>query len=508
MTTATLTMRRPTLFERRTVAVGLLLLGAMVTAGAVVAGNGNPILALAPVALAFCAYAFYVLPIRYTLFALVFLSLTLDAVEEGPWSSPLAPLGSLLTNNLNKSIPIAALVVPGAAVIMLAMMALMVHRSLVGSRTDSQDRTPAALPLYGALALSFVTVLLLVGLGQVRGGNVQMAKIQVQSYLLLLIAAYLAAMSLRGMHDYRILGRIIVAAAVARSFYVAFVVQHLSGRLAEGETILVAATHGDSLLFSIAAVLLVVRFMEKPSRWAAVWCLALIPILLVGMNLNNRRLVWVEVAAGLLTFVLVSRRSRAKRVLASAALLALPLIVGYVAVGWNSQARVFAPIKMYRSVTDGTVDPSTLYRDLENYNLMMTMRLYPMTGIGFGQQFVETVTLPDISSVFMEYRYMPHNSILALWTYTGPFGFTGLSMALVIAMYFAVRSYRMAGSADERTAAVMVIATVAIYFMHCWGDMGFSERRTVFLVGPALAIAGQLAHKTGAFRSQLHASRL
>ena len=46
----------------------------------------------------------------------------------------------------------------------------------------------------------------------------------------------------------------------------------------------------------------------------------------------------------------------------------------------------------------------------------------------------------------------------------------------------------------------MVIGMMIIYLVHCWGDIGFSERRTYILVGPALAMAGQLALSTGAWR--------
>ena len=122
-----------------------------------------------------------------------------------------------------------------------------------------------------------------------------------------------------------------------------------------------------------------------------------------------------------------------------------------------------------------------------------------MIGTGFGHPFNEVVTLPDIS-FFKEYRYMPHNSVIGLWAFCGPFGFTGLVLALVVAVYLAARSYQVARSADERTAAFMVIGVVVIYLMHCWGDIGFSERRSIFLVGPALAMAGQLAVSTGAWR--------
>jgi O-antigen ligase len=230
------------------------------------------------------------------------------------------------------------------------------------------------------------------------------------------------------------------------------------------------------------------------------WCVFLMPILLIGMDWNNRRLVWVQLAAGLGIALLVSRRSPMKRLLGKLALLMLPLIVIYIGAGWNSQSRIFAPISMFRSVSDGQVNSSTLYRDLENYNLMMTMRLSPVTGVGFGQQFTEIVTLPDIS-FFKEYRYMPHNSILGLWAFTGPVGFAGIWITVVVAVFMASRSYRFARTPEERTAAVMVLSMIVIYLAQCWGDIGFSERRTIVLVGPAIAMAGQLAFATGAWRA-------
>jgi O-antigen ligase len=346
-------------------------------------------------------------------------------------------------------------------------------------------------------------VIVLVALGLWRGGDSQMAKVQVQNFVMLLLMVYLAAMSLRDIRDYRTLGKVIVVAACVRAVYALYVV--MTYVPPDGGPLQYASSHGDSLVFATAMVLLIVRYLEQPSWRFGVWCAMLLPLLAAGMVANNRRLVWVQVAAGLLMFAILSRRSRVKRLLARLFLLSLPLIAAYVAVGWNSQSKVFAPVRIFRSVGDGQVDSSTLYRDLENYNLLMTLRLNPMMGTGFGQPFMEVVTLPDIS-FFREYRYMPHNSVLGLWAYTGAVGFTGISLVLVVGIYLASRSYRLARSADERTAALMVIAVVCIYAVHCWGDIGFSERRTMLLVGPALAIAGQLACATGAWRSRASAT--
>jgi hypothetical protein len=476
----------------------LLLVGALATAAAAVFGNGNPGLALAPVVFAVGAYWLWVSPIRYPLFGLILLCLTLDGVGEGMWSSPLSVIGGPLLFNLNKVMPIGALAFPGMAVIMFVLLGLLIHRTLAGITLDTDGRGPVPSSLIKAMAVGVLTIVVVVSLGMIRAGDSQMAKIQVQSYLLMLLMAYLASMSLRGVADYRILGRIIIAAALYRTVYVAYVYHVVAPRL--GGPPGVAATHGDSLLFAAATVLLLIRFLEKPSMRTAGWCAMLMPFLLLGIQWNNRRLVWVEIAAGMLVYLVISRRSRMKSILAYAVMLALPLIIGYIAIGWNSQSKIFAPIKMYRSVTDGQVDSSTLYRDLENYNLMMTMRVYPLTGMGFGQTFLEEVVLPDISGLFREYRYMPHNSILGLWAFAGPLGFTGIWLTVVLAVYFAGRAYPLARSPDERVACMMVVSIVAIYLSHCWGDIGFSELRTIYIVGPVLAMAGQLACATGAWR--------
>jgi hypothetical protein len=224
-----------------------------------------------------------------------------------------------------------------------------------------------------------------------------------------------------------------------------------------------------------------------------------LPLLVAGMVANNRRIVWVEIAAPLITYWLISRPSKIKRLFLRGLLVASPLVLLYIGAGWNSGADFFAPVRTVRSLGDGEVNASTLYRDLENYNLIATIREEPIIGTGFGHPFVEVVKLPDIS-FFREYLYMPHNSILGLYAFCGPIGFTGLTMVIVIGVYLAAIGYRRAQTSDERIASFMAIAGAIIFLEHCWGDIGFSERRTMLIFGPLLAIAGQVAVSTGAWR--------
>jgi hypothetical protein len=474
----------------------MFVVGGVATAAAAVAANGNIVVAVAPVLAAVCVSVIFATPIRYLLFGLTFLCLALDVPGEGPWDSPVAPLGGLLATNLDKSSPLP-IPVPGAIILIAFFFLLHVHRSLSGSTIDATGRTETASPLIGSVAVSLFGVLAICAWGFIRGGDPRMARVQVMNYVVLLGLAYLSAISFRNLRDYRHLGRLIVAAACIKAVNAWYVSNTRLSVFPE-----YATSHGDSVLFACATVILLIWCAEKPARQGVIWSLILLPLLVVGMVANDRRLVWVEIIGVLAMYWMISRRTQVKRFLAPLLLAATPLFAAYVIVGWDSQAGIFAPIQTYRSVTGSDGDGSTLYRDTENYNLLMTLRGNPFLGTGFGHAFTEVIKLPDIS-FFREYGFFPHNSILGLWAFTGAFGFTALFVVFVAAVYFAALAYSSARTPEERIAAFMVPAFIMIHAAQCWGDIGFSERKSSYLVGPALAMAGQLAVITGAWRARL-----
>jgi hypothetical protein len=263
-------------------------------------------------------------------------------------------------------------------------------------------------------------------------------------------------------------------------------------------------SHGDSLLFGCAVTIIISCCVEEPRLRRHRLFVLILPIIIAGMIVNNRRLVWVELSS--VTAVLCAIGPRwIKRAVAKLALLAIVPAAGYVALGWNSSSSVFLPVSALRSIQDGNVDASTLFRDIENYNLLYTLRSHPLAGTGFGHPFTEIVKNFDIS-FFKEYYFLPHNSVLGLWAYCGPIGFSGLSLVLVVGAFLAVRSYRFAQCSEHRVAAFTAFAMLLMYEIQCWGDIGFSEKKSIFLVGPALAIAGQLAMSTGAWKSRQRAT--
>lgn len=496
MTTA---IARPRPGGRAIILPLVLTFGCVVTALSAVVANGRPDLAIMPLAAAGLLWAMWVAPLRKPLLILIFLGLALDKPgdSEGYWQSPVAPLGALLIENLNKTVDVPALKISLLILLLAYLMIIRLARLSRGPQGAEPGTLRPAQPLHLALALSLVTAVVVGAYGLARGGNIQMVKVQLQTFVPLLLMAYLLSVSLRGVRDYRVLAKMIVAAACIKAFMALWVRLTLPWMFIRPDAF--ATCHGDSLLFVAAMTILAVAFIERPSR-QRLYAVALIaPVLVAGMAANNRRLAWVQLALSLIVILAINPRSWATRRLTRIAIYLSPVLVVYCAVGWSSGSKIFAPVQTLRSVIDSDVNRSTWFRDVENYNLVYTFRRHPVLGTGFGHPF-EVAAQNDAIASFKEYPYLPHNSVLGLWAFAGGVGFTGLWAVFIVGLLLAVRSYRHAKAPDERAAAAAAIGSILAYFGHCWGDIGFTEPKAIFLAGSGLAIAGQLASSTGAWR--------
>jgi len=334
-----------------------------------------------------------------------------------------------------------------------------------------------------------------------------MAKIQVQAYLQLLAVAYLFSISLRGERDYRLLATAIVSAACVKAVmaqWVRLVLPPLFsdqwGQLREMEY---ATNHGDSLLFTCAIAILAAPLFYKPTARHVRGFLLLAPVIIMGLVANDRRIAWVQVTIVMFVLLVMNRQSVFTRRAARLATLASPILLVYALVGWSSPSRVFAPVQLVRNLvqaerTDGTLDRSTLFRDVENFNLVYTLQPNPLLGTGFGHPFDALVQGDDLS-VFVEYPFLPHNSMLGLWSFTGAAGFTGIFSIIIVTLFLAARAHARAISPHQGMAAAAAIGCIGSYGIHLWADIGFSEAPTIFLVGLAIAVTSQLAVSTGAW---------
>ena len=57
-------------------------------------------------------------------------------------------------------------------------------------------------------------------------------------------------------------------------------------------------------------------------------------------------------------------------------------------------------------------------RNIENYNLIMTLKSNPILGSGWGHEYEEVSVAYSIKEFFEQYRYIPHNSLVGLVAFT------------------------------------------------------------------------------------------
>ena len=156
-----------------------------------------------------------------------------------------------------------------------------------------------------------------------------------------------------------------------------------------------ATAHADSLLFADACLVLIALLLERVKIKA--WAAFLLPLFAIGMISNNRRLVWVQVIAVLLTVFIVSKDNPVKRFIRRFLVVAAPIVAIYVLAGWNSMAGMtFKPVRILRSVVDAKSDGSSFWRELENFNLIVTLRNNPILGTGYGHPYPEYVAMPAV----------------------------------------------------------------------------------------------------------------
>ncbi len=495
--------------EAATSAIVVFAIGVL-TLAALVFGNGNVWVAIAPIAGATILWAIAKSPVRNTLFVLFFLGLALDRPgdADGRWQSWFSSVGGLVVYNVAETLPSVPIKISGLWLILILLLLIRTHRSLTGRIVDVPGAVPMAPPMRLALGVSGLTVVWLIILGSIGGGNIQMAKVQVQVILAVLLLAYLLAPSLRVPGDYRTLGTIVVTAACCKAL-MALWVKHLFpgetiGRFGLVRELDFATSHGDSLLFTSAFMMLLVTLAFQPTKRHFAAFVGLGTLILAGMVANDRRVGWAELWLGFVLFLALNPRNWITRKLVRATVLGLPVIAVYVVAGWNVPSRVFRPVQTFRSMIepqrlDGSVDRSTLFRDVENYNLIYTFQQNAVLGRGFGHRFDSPVPNDDLRG-FKEYAYLPHNSVLGLMGFAGGLGVIGLLAPVVVALFLAVRSIGMTKTPEISMAAMIAIANLSAYLLHMWGDIGFTEPTTIFTVGASLAVASQVAVSAGAWR--------
>jgi hypothetical protein len=450
-----------------------------------------------PICILLAWFAILRAPLRNTMLVLMFFALVLENPAEQPgcnqWHTPFFSVGCLMLAHFKVTIGFGPI---GGMDLML--MAAIAAYYLQAKSAPKGLGTPR--PLIKLAQATFATIVFTLVIGKLRGGEMQWAVWQIDRVIYLPIVFLLCQAAFTNPKDYLAVGKVALSAALIRASQAIWVRTTLPVvvHAETGESSLpYATTHNDSMLFAVGTVILVSLLLQRAGKKATRLTFWALPILIGGMLANNRRMVWVEIILILFTLYLITDTNAFKRKLNRLLLASTPLIAGYILVGWNSESGVFKPVKVIRSAVDSSSDASTAWRDLENFNLVFTLRNFPLTGVGYGNGFWEMWPMPEVD--YSLERWVPHNSILGLFCYGGYVGYLGITSMWVAGIYFSIRAYHSCKEPLQKAAALTCFGAVLVYYLQGFGDMGLGSWTGVYLVGPSIAVACKLTVGAGAW---------
>jgi hypothetical protein len=475
-------LRLPALGIAPAIALSLLL---------VAAGTGlaplAPLLAVAGLMFVWAA------PMDRSALALLGLALLVDNPAERPmegrWDSPLLPLGELLYLNLNKHTGIEALRFSLLELLVGVLLLVVLVRKGQGDPIDDPRRLGALPnPVKTSFAVFFGAILALEVYGLARGGDFKNSLWQLRQLFWLPVLGIVFGHALKAERARRWLLRVVLAVAAVRSvigLYYYLAIARPGNYRPEYVT-----THSDSVLTVVAMLVALMALVARPSVGHVVLNALVQPLYAAALIVNDRRIAFVSLAGGAFALVLLSP-PELQRIVRRMVWLAIPLGIVYTAVGWNSNAGVFRPVSIVRSVVTQD-DASSETRDIENYNLIKTLAVHPIAGSGFGHEYRELVVANRVDQYFAQYRFIAHNSVLWLLSLGGLLGFFAVWLVFPVAVLVALRAFDETRVASDRSVAFGAIACILAFIIQAWGDMGLQSWMGTLLVAAFIGATGAL----------------
>jgi len=416
------------------------------------------------------------------LYALVFFSLVAEgpgAYGGGYWHLPFASVYELLFDW-------KPLVAPFFDVFTLALIWLAPPRAVYGEQTSGAN------PITRAVLVGAATIALSAMWGFLRGCNSYQIQFQVHALLAGYLLTFAIRRQLRSREDYLTLGRVVVVAALYRAlmclmFYLLVLRENVLNPPPEYIT-----SHDDTVLFVVALVTVLVyggTYALGPSSARRI--IAVCVIVLIGIQLNNRRLAWVSLIGALVAVYSALPADQLRAKFKRYALLLAPLLALYVVVGWGRPESIFKPLRSLSTVTPGKEDASTRSRDAENAGLIVTTMSSPWLGTGWGHQYIE-IDSSLAATGFLQYRYLPHNSVLGVLAFTGLLGFAGIWMVFPVATFVAVRATYHGRDPTVRLFGLSILVCIVVSINQMWGDLGLVSYTVMVVMASALACASHL----------------
>lgn len=252
--------------------------------------------------------------------------------------------------------------------------------------------------------------------------------------------------------------------------------------------------HEDPVFMLLVFGLLIglVLFKGYPAQK---WTIFLVlPVLAAGFYVGQRRAAYAAISTTILVFAVVLSGKDWKRFMRPFIPLAIVGLL-YCAAFWNSAHPIgsFAQIIKSGFITNPSRMSredyySNLYRDIEKYNLAMTARRTPVTGIGFGQKYDQPIPMLHLGLDLL--AYLAHNAILWLIVKMGAVGYFCFFFFVTSIVFYGSTVFPKLHDPYLKAVCLVSIACVLNQVVVSYFDLQLTYYRNMILMG---SLAGMLS---------------
>ena len=265
-------------------------------------------------------------------------------------------------------------------------------------------------------------------------------------------------------------------------------------------------SHEDTSFCLYAIWLAIGAFFLGAPRRMHIALYAVLPVLIAAVLFNDRRINFVTLLLGAGLILLAMPRDQLTRhglFIFGGAIGALL----YVAVSiMGPQNAMTAPVKgivtgLKSEVENKNTDSSSQYRKLERYDLLHTVRAFPIMGAGLGIRYLQPIELPHLP--FEYYVYINHNQLLMTHALMGPVAYAVL-LIFYLTLFATLLSYhRQLKEPWHRLLALAAAASVANWMIVGYYDMQLFFFRNSIFVGVVVALPACLMRMQEASEARL-----
>ena len=419
---------------------------------------------------------------RYLVYILVWLGLTAEVegfIFEREWSTWLTTVGTFMFNGL----PVLHMY-PWDMLLMLSL----IMSQAGGAKGRSTAMTRSIKLTFGGALIGWCW-------GVANGGSAYQTIFQLHAFIMAIFLALAVMSTCRTVEHVRTLGYVVVFAAVYRAGVLLVfnytVVRYLP------HTLPTLTDHADSVLFVSGMFVVVINWLERRTIGLALGSVLTTSLMFLAIVLNNRRIGWLDVGMGGLMVYLLLPPGKSRTAITRTLIGLSPAIAAYISVGWGHPTGIFKPVGSISTMFGENQDTSSIMRDIENYNLIKSLKTNILFGLGWGNKYVEELVAYDISGIFPQYRYLPHNSMLGVVAFTGMIGFFYIWQIVPVSLYLHTRVIRATRHPVLRVAALSSVVGIATVLVQYWGDVGFNHLGVNVMFGVSIGLAGRLPGLAG-----------